>query len=346
MSQRQQVDRVKAKVYYQPGNQVRRLMVGPSGYNDLIEHLTQLYLSYGNNSSLDEKFELQLLYLDHEGDWISVNSEQEWTDAVNYFVSEQQGRDNIWRLRVLVVKKQQQQQQDQKQVHRHIVCDGCDTRGIEGTRYKCETCPDYDLCESCYAKRSSDPINHHHHQFTAIEKPSHPFRGHCPWRFNNNNAKQWNGCHNWKNKCGKWKEVAEQFKKCTSADSTSSSPLGDVIQELAKAFTNVPTDNNNTASQPEQSTSTQGSTTQPFENMISNFLGQFAPQQQPPQQQNTTQQQETAPKAEEQAQQQQQQYESELTALQNMGFYDSERCVQLLNRYKGNVSRVVAELLS
>jgi len=54
-------------------------------------------------------------------------------------------------------------------------CDGCQTR-IKGLRYKCSTCPDYDLCESCMNKKV-----HSEHTFTTLSKPSF-----CPIRVTRN----------------------------------------------------------------------------------------------------------------------------------------------------------------
>jgi hypothetical protein len=41
-------------------------------------------------------------------------------------------------------------------VHSNVKCDGCSTKPIIGTRYKCAVCEDYDLCESCEANHLHD----------------------------------------------------------------------------------------------------------------------------------------------------------------------------------------------
>ena len=52
-------------------------------------------------------------------------------------------------------------------VHYGIICDGCGARPIRGLRFKCTTCPDFDLCEKCTTQNL-----HKEHQFTKITEPS------------------------------------------------------------------------------------------------------------------------------------------------------------------------------
>jgi hypothetical protein len=54
-----------------------------------------------------------------------------------------------------------------KVVHYHVTCDGCRKTPIEGIRYKCNVCSDYDLCEACKAK----PNIHPGHAFSEISVP-------------------------------------------------------------------------------------------------------------------------------------------------------------------------------
>jgi Zinc finger, ZZ type len=48
-------------------------------------------------------------------------------------------------------------------VHQHFVCDSCYENPIFGTRYKCKSCPNFDLCSAC---RLSSP--HLHSDFYSI----------------------------------------------------------------------------------------------------------------------------------------------------------------------------------
>jgi hypothetical protein len=85
---------------------------------------------------------------------------------------------------------------DEPEVHQGVVCDGCGG-GIAGIRYKCSSCPDYDLCQTCEAKGG---IHDAAHVFLKIAKPVQYGRG-CPYRRPWNAERRfgrcgggWNGC--------------------------------------------------------------------------------------------------------------------------------------------------------
>jgi hypothetical protein len=48
--------------------------------------------------------------------------------------------------------------------HENITCDGCGRADFVGLRFKCDVCPDYDLCETCTMK----------HVVTKTHKRDHP----------------------------------------------------------------------------------------------------------------------------------------------------------------------------
>ena len=52
-----------------------------------------------------------------------------------------------------------------KVLHNFIICDGCGKKYIEGIRYKCAICHDFDLCEKC------ENVTDHHHPFLKIRDP-------------------------------------------------------------------------------------------------------------------------------------------------------------------------------
>ncbi|WVQ81887.1 hypothetical protein IAT38_004014 [Cryptococcus sp. DSM 104549] len=51
--------------------------------------------------------------------------------------------------------------------HKRIWCDGCE-QGIRGMRYKCEQCPDYDLCGSCLPLLHTSDLHPSTHTFKAM----------------------------------------------------------------------------------------------------------------------------------------------------------------------------------
>jgi len=60
-------------------------------------------------------------------------------------------------------------------VAHNAICDACESQ-IRGIRYKCLSCPDFDLCEKCYAIKG---VHNPEHKFDTITRPSCPYRRHC-----------------------------------------------------------------------------------------------------------------------------------------------------------------------
>ena len=58
------------------------------------------------------------------------------------------------------------------EVHPGVVCDGCD-HSVVGFRYKCFTCPDFDLCSRCEAKGL-----HPGHNMIRIASPGAKWQAH------------------------------------------------------------------------------------------------------------------------------------------------------------------------
>lgn len=44
-------------------------------------------------------------------------------------------------------------------IHYGVTCDNCNTQNIQGFRYKCTECPDFDLCAVCEAKGTHSQHN-------------------------------------------------------------------------------------------------------------------------------------------------------------------------------------------
>ncbi|WAQ99088.1 SQSTM-like protein [Mya arenaria] len=89
-----------------------------------------------------------LYWTDGEGDHVSFSTDEELLEALG-FVSDSVFKVYIDRKDGPVHENEQMGQDRDAPVHRGVVCDGCQIGPIVGPRYKCMTCPDYDLCRGC-----------------------------------------------------------------------------------------------------------------------------------------------------------------------------------------------------
>lgn len=57
----------------------------------------------------------------------------------------------------------------QKTLHVHITCNNCSAHPIRGKRYRCNSCSNYNLCESCFISNTTSLC--YHRQFKMRELP-------------------------------------------------------------------------------------------------------------------------------------------------------------------------------
>ena len=68
-------------------------------------------------------------------------------------------------LRVYITEKPSAAPSAPEPLHFGVTCDGCEGE-VHGIRYKCLTCPDYDLCSKCKTTGL-----HSEHEMVAIDIP-------------------------------------------------------------------------------------------------------------------------------------------------------------------------------
>lgn len=59
-----------------------------------------------------------------------------------------------------------------KVLHEGVSCDRCHASPLAGVRYKCVTCPDYDLCSQCVNINDEEAFHPASHVFFRIAQPS------------------------------------------------------------------------------------------------------------------------------------------------------------------------------
>lgn len=116
--------------------------------------------------------EFKLCWKDDEGEYVAFSSDEELVMALGSADSK-----DHFRIYIEISKDSADGLSgENKSKHPGVVCDVCD-KDIEGTRFKCLSCPDYDLCGACEAKGF-----HPEHEMLRIRTPGrHPMQGF--WQF-------------------------------------------------------------------------------------------------------------------------------------------------------------------
>ena len=91
--------------------------------------------------------------------YYKVDSKQLTEKLKNLNLNEEEPKEDI--------KEDQKDKNEKKVIHYNVICDGCQASPIEGKRYKCKTCEDFDYCEKCYEAFKGS----HNHEFSVMEKP-------------------------------------------------------------------------------------------------------------------------------------------------------------------------------
>jgi len=78
---------------------------------------------------------------------------------------------------------EQRPRETQSAIHHGVTCDHCGVHPIAGPRFKCKTCPNYDLCGNCFPQKMSihppTPSDASPHEFECIISPQwHGWKGH------------------------------------------------------------------------------------------------------------------------------------------------------------------------
>jgi len=106
-------------------------------------------------------------WTDEDGDLVTIATDEELIIAL----TEMSGP--LYKLSVIVkgMKKNDDRAPSQEfQTHHGVTCDACEKHPIEGYRYKCVVCDDYDLCGSCEAAG-----RHPGHNMMRIASPENVF---------------------------------------------------------------------------------------------------------------------------------------------------------------------------
>ena len=144
-------------------NDIRRVPYVDGNFDQLVNLISELYRI--------KKSSFKVKYMDDEGDLVTIGSQIEFEAALNFLNS------NLIRLKVQETEDHNNRRmekckgcgkcknKEKKQVKSeaikknqslsHHICDGCDKK-IEGQRYHCKDCSNFDFCSTCHHNKSKD----------------------------------------------------------------------------------------------------------------------------------------------------------------------------------------------
>ena len=56
------------------------------------------------------------------------------------------------------------------EIHESVICDGCQLNPIKGLRFKCDVCPDYDLCQQCLQAGVTSQTHASNHPLIVVSR--------------------------------------------------------------------------------------------------------------------------------------------------------------------------------
>eukprot|EP00096_Caligus_rogercresseyi_P004153 TRINITY_DN1830_c0_g1_i1.p1 TRINITY_DN1830_c0_g1~~TRINITY_DN1830_c0_g1_i1.p1 ORF type:complete len:427 (-),score=117.27 TRINITY_DN1830_c0_g1_i1:198-1478(-) len=121
--------------------------------------------------------QFRLQWTDEDGDAVTIKNDTEFSLAMDFL-----GKNGpVIKLKVApAILDEERCSRDKSMdniMHPGIMCDGCNNH-VRGFRYKCLTCPDFDLCPKCEAKGT-----HSEHRFMRIPRPEDTPQDFCFRRF-------------------------------------------------------------------------------------------------------------------------------------------------------------------
>eukprot|EP00493_Phyllostaurus_siculus_P025634 UN25979 len=181
---------VKAYLNFESETQeIRRFSIAQdvsASYAYLVEKVRQVF------SSLLRK-EFKIYWRDGDGEFVVFSSDEELIMALG------SSEGDNFKIYIEEIRKEEgvdggSQKKNTK--HPGVICDVCD-KEIFGSRFKCLSCPDYDLCSGCECKGF-----HPEHEMLRIRTPlEHPWQGFMPFFFGHGRRRRGGGCP-WKQSRG------------------------------------------------------------------------------------------------------------------------------------------------